>query len=92
MTQPSERRQYVLDTEDARYAFTARPVIDPNVDGHLVSFTEVQDFRRIPRPPQGHATTYIDSDGDERCECGKWLEPGCYEHEDHLKTLREDQQ
>lgn len=40
-------------------------------------------------PPPGHATTYIDSEGEERCECGKWLEPGYYEHEDHLRAVTE---
>ena len=40
--------------------------------------------------PPGHSTTYIDSEGDERCECGKWLEPGYYEMEDHLKTVVQD--
>ncbi|MFV8049923.1 hypothetical protein [Mycobacterium sp. 48b] len=50
MSQPSQRRQFAIDAADARYIFTALPVIDPNVDGYLLSFTDVQDFRRIPRP------------------------------------------
>lgn len=37
--------------------------------------------------PTGHATTYIDSEGEERCECGKWLEPPYYEHEDHVRSV-----
>ena len=29
--------------------------------------------------------------GEERCEtCDKWIEPGCYEIEDHFKTMQED--
>lgn len=39
--------------------------------------------------PPGHASTYVDSEGELRCECGKWLEPGYYEMEDHLKSVVE---
>jgi hypothetical protein len=40
--------------------------------------------------PPGHSSTYIDSEGEERCECGKWLEPGYYDMEDHLKSIITD--
>ncbi|WAY18414.1 hypothetical protein OF855_24565 [Mycolicibacterium fortuitum] len=47
----NERRQYVLDTDDARFTFTGRQVINAAGNGQIdVSFVEVQDFRRIPRP------------------------------------------
>ena len=39
--------------------------------------------------PPDHASTYVDSEGELRCECGKWLEPGYYEMEDHLKSVVE---
>lgn len=41
--------------------------------------------------PPGHASTYIDSEGEERCECGKWLEPPYYEHDDHLRSIERQQ-
>jgi hypothetical protein len=35
--------------------------------------------------PEPHRTSYIDSEGEERCTtCDKWLEPGYYDIEDHL--------
>lgn len=47
----SKRRQYVIDTDESRITFTARPVIEAAGHGQIdVSFVEVQDFRRIPRP------------------------------------------
>ncbi len=46
--------------------------------------------RKYNHPP-GHATTYIDSEGEERCECGKWLEPPYYEHDDHLRSIERKQ-
>ncbi|AXQ64153.1 hypothetical protein I5H56_gp096 [Mycobacterium phage KristaRAM] len=42
--------------------------------------------RKFNHPP-GHSYTFIDSEGEERCECGKWLEPGYYEIEDHLRSV-----
>lgn len=54
MTQPSQRRQYVLDTEDARFVFTSRPVIEAAGAGQIdVSFVDVEDFRQIPRTELG---------------------------------------
>lgn len=44
----NERRQYIIDTPDARITFTARPVIKAAGSGQMdVTFTDVQDFRRI---------------------------------------------
>lgn len=50
----NERRQYVLDTDESRMTFTARTVIEAAGNGQIdVSFTDVEDFRRIPRPELG---------------------------------------
>ncbi|MDV7194628.1 hypothetical protein [Mycolicibacterium fortuitum] len=52
MSQPTERRQFILDTEDeGRILLTARLVAQ--ADGTVV-FTDVQDFQRIPRPNPEH--------------------------------------
>lgn len=38
-----------------------------------------------------HSTSYIDGEGEERCEtCDKWIEPGCYEIEDHFKAMQDE--
>lgn len=50
----NERRQYVIDTDDARITFTARPTFDPA--SNTISFADVRDYRWIPRPkPEGNA-------------------------------------
>ncbi|MFV8173390.1 hypothetical protein [Mycolicibacterium peregrinum] len=53
MSQP-ERRQYVIDTDESRMTFTARPVIEAAGNSQIdVSFTDVEDFRQIPRTELG---------------------------------------
>ena len=38
-----------------------------------------------------HSESYIDAEGEERCEtCDKWLERNYYTIEDHLRSERED--
>lgn len=37
-----------------------------------------------------HASTYIDQEGEERCDCGKWLEPGCHEWPQHVAWMLKD--
>lgn len=50
----NERRQYVIDTDESRMTFTARPAIESAGAGQMVvSFTDVEDFRRIPRTELG---------------------------------------
>jgi hypothetical protein len=34
-----------------------------------------------------HSGTFVDQDGDTRCECGKWLEPGEHEWDWHVAGL-----
>lgn len=39
--------------------------------------------------PEPHRTSYVDSEGEERCEtCDKWLEPGYYDIGDHHRAMQ----
>lgn len=37
-----------------------------------------------------HATTFVDQDGDTRCDCGKWLEPGEHEWPTHVAWMLDE--
>lgn len=37
-----------------------------------------------------HSGTFIDQDGDQRCECGKWLEPVEHEWPHHVAAMLDD--
>lgn len=43
--------------------------------------------KRTERILADHATTYVDQDGDARCDCGKWLEPGEHEWPAHVAWM-----
>ena len=42
--------------------------------------------------PPGHTYSFNEDDDEysEYCQCGKWLERGCYEHWDHIYWLMKD--
>jgi hypothetical protein len=46
--------------------------------------------KRVEEVLADHATTFHDEDGDLRCECGKWLEPGEHEWPKHVSWMLDD--
>lgn len=47
-------------------------------------------WERAERVLADHATTFVDEDGDQRCDCGKWLEPGEHEWPKHVAWMLDD--
>lgn len=43
--------------------------------------------KRVEEILAEHASTFVDQDGDTRCDCGKWLEPGEHEWPNHVAGI-----